>query len=190
TSLGAAAATAGRSVGSAMTGMVVPSRSMAPRLAWSALRNESLVILSVTTEATSSTMPWGLALAGATAAARRPPEVATTAVVFAERVMVVPAAVSRLGARWRPVMRLVTVCLSNCLRGELSGSGWSAPGGPPDGPLSPKGPKPQWWVPRSCQRSSPGFRPRGQDAARRSERRRGEAATREDTPDLVIVTIW
>src|SRR5690606_2699632 len=96
-SLGALAGTAGLSVGTT-TGMLSPSRSMVSTplltsVGWSAGRAGG------TTAVTSSTTPRGDALAGTTAVARRPPDVAAIAVTLADRVRVLPAALSRLGAR-------------------------------------------------------------------------------------------
>lgn len=100
--LGATAATTGRSEGATTAGSCTDERSTP----------FDPVVVSVATEARSSTTPRGLALAGTAAAASRPPEVAATAVTFAERDRAMLVTVILLGARWRPLMRWDTLNLS------------------------------------------------------------------------------
>src|SRR5690606_453155 len=63
----------------------------------------------------------------------------------------------RHAARWRgPVVVTVTYCLSCCRRGELSGSGGSAPGPSSRTGFTPRGrpgPTSTTWFPRPCRRN-------------------------------------
>jgi hypothetical protein len=111
---GATAGTTGRSCGVTTEGICSAIRSTT---------DSEPVVLSAATAATSSPTPWGLACAGTAAAASRPPEVAATAVAFAERDIAMLDTVNLLGARWRPFVRCDTVnlCLAYGMASRTTG---------------------------------------------------------------------